>query len=399
MQFGPLVAVATLALALVVSAEAKTVKVGIVATFSGNGAELGQQIERGYELYLRLHVRDIAPHTIEIVKRDSKRPDGAEAKNAVLELIAREKVDVLAGFVFSPDAMSSAPLATQGKVPMIIMNAGTAWIPKLSPYIARVSFSMWQAGYVMGEYAAEKMGHKTAIIGVTDYPPGKDSADAFRLGFESKGGKIVDQMPIGGPAEVPDFTPYFQRVKDAKPNAFYVFVPSGNHATAVVKTYANLGMRAAGIELIGPGDITPDSSLQEMGDGAVGLIVVHHYSADYDTPENKAFVKAWKDSYGANSTPDFMGVQGYDGMAAIMHAVKKLDGNMDGDKVMDALKGWKFASPRGPIMINPDTRDIIQNEYVHKIIKDGARLKVSVISKVDQVKDQCIELKVGRCGQ
>ena len=399
MQLGHALAVGVLAVALAAGAEAKSVKIGIVATFSGNGAEFGQQIERGYELYRKLHANEIAPHTVEIIKRDSKRPDGAEAKNAVQELITRDKVDVLAGFVFSPDAMSSAPLVTQAKVPMIIMNAGTAWIPKLSPYIARVSFSMWQSGYVMGEYAAATMKHKTAIIGITDYPPGKDSAEAFKRGFEAKGGQVVDTIPMGGPAEVPDFTPFFQRVKDAKPNAFYVFVPAGNHAAAVAKTYANLGMRAAGIDLIGPGDITPDNNLQEMGEAAVGMTVVHHYSADYDTPENKAFVKAWKEAYGANSTPDFMGVQGYDGMAAIFSAIKKLDGNMDGDKVMEVLKSWKFASPRGPIAINPETRDIIQNEYVHKIVKDGARLKVSVVGKVDQVKDQCVELKVGRCGQ
>jgi branched-chain amino acid transport system substrate-binding protein len=226
------------------------------------------------------------------------------------------------------------------------MNAGTAWIPSLSPYIARVSFTMWQAGHPMGTYAKEKLGCSTAASGYTDYPPGKDSVTAFKTGFEGAGGKVVDEVPMGGPAEVPDFTPFFQRVKDAKPECFYVFVPAGNHAAAVVKTFANLGMRDAGIRLIGPGDITQDTELQGMGDDAVGLITMHHYSADYTNPQNVAFVKAWKAEYGADTTPDFMAVAGWDGMAAIHHVIGTLDGQITADGAMDALKGWKFQSPR-----------------------------------------------------
>jgi len=392
-------AFAVAVLALPAGVQAKNVKIGVVLTYSGGGAEFGEQITRGMELYAKLHQAELGGHTIELIKRDSKRPGGDIAKNAVQELITRDKVDILTGFVFSPNAMASAPLATEAKVPMIIMNAGTAWIPSLSPYIARVSFTMWQSGYPMGTYAAKTLGYKTAAMGFTDYPPGKDSVAAFQMGFESAGGKVVDSIPMGGPAEVPDFTPFFQRVKDAKPDAFYVFVPAGNHATAVVKTYNDLGMKAAGVNLIGPGDITQDTKLQGMGDGAVGLITVHHYSADYDTPENKAFVAAWKEAYGADTTPDFMGVQGYDGMAAIFHVIKTLDGNIDADKAIASLKGWKFASPRGPIMIDPDTRDIVQNEYVHKVVKKGGRLAIEVIGKIEAVKDPCKELKVGKCGE
>lgn len=380
-------------------AQAKTVKVGVVLTYSGGAAQFGEQIERGMMLYMNQHEKELGDNKIELIKRDSKRPGGDIAKNAVQELITREKVNILAGFVFSPNAMASAPLATQGKVPMIVMNAGTAWIPSLSPYIARVSFTMWQSGYLMGTYAAKTLGYKTAAMGYTDYPPGKDSVNSFKMGFEAAGGKVVDSIPMGGPREVPDFTPFFQRVKDEKPDAFYVFVPAGNHAAAVVKTYSDLGMKQAGVTLIGPGDITQDTQLQGMGDAAVGLVTMHHYSADYDTPENKAFVAAWKKAYGDETTPDFMGVQGYDGMAAIFHVIKTLDGDIDADKAIAALKGWKFNSPRGPIMIDPETRDIVQNEYVHEVTKEGGRLKIKVIGKVDQVKDPCKELKVGKCGE
>ena len=377
--------------------QAATVKVGVVLPFTGGAAQFGQQIERGYQLYMKLHGGELGGHKIEIIKRDSKRPGGDIAKNAAQELITRDKVDILTGFVFSPNAMSVAPLATQGKVPMVIMNAGTAWIPSLSPYIARVSFTMWHAGYLMGEYAAKKLGYKTAAVGYTNYPPGKDSLNAFKTGFQSAGGKVVDEIPMGGPREVPDFTPWFQRVKDAKPDTFFVFVPAGNHAAAVIKTYAALGMRAAGTDLIGPGDITQDTKLQSMGEDAVGLVTMHHYSADYQTPENQAFVKAWKAAYGADTTPDFMGVQGYDGMAAIFEVIRKLDGKIDAEKAIEVLKGWKFDSPRGPISIDPETRDIVMNEYVHKIVMKGGRLVVEVGEIFPNVKDPCKRLKIGKC--
>lgn len=381
------------------AAGAETVKIGVVLTFSGGAAQFGQQIERGMNLYSKLHADQLGGHKIELIKRDSKRPGGDIAKTAVRELVTRDKVDMLAGFVFSPNAMASAPLATQAKKPMIVMNAGTAWIPSLSPYIARVSFTMWQSGTPMGQYAAEELSCKSAAMGYTDYPPGKDSVAAFKYGFEGAGGEVVDSIPMGGPRNVPDFTPFFQRVKDARPDCFYVFVPAGNHASAVVKAFSDLGLADAGIRLIGPGDITQDTKLQSMGDAAVGLITVHHYSADYDTPENKAFVKAWKEEYGADTTPDFMGVQGYDGMAAIYHVIEKLDGKIDPDKAMAVLKGWEFASPRGPISIDPETRDIIQNESVHRVVKKGDRLAIEVVKTIEAVKDPCKAGKIGKCGK
>ena len=259
-------------------AQAQTVKVGVVMTFTGGGAEFGQQISRGMETFTKLHPDAFGSCKVELIKRDSKNPGGAEAKTAVQELITQDKVDMLTGFVFSPNAITTASLATAGKKPMIIMNAGTAWITNLSPMIARVSFSMWHSGFAMGEAAAKQLGAKTAVVGYTDYPPGKDELDAFKTAFEAAGGKVIDAIPMGGPAKVPDFTPFFQRAKDQKPDVFFVFVPAGDHAVAVVKTYAALGMRDAGIKLIGPGDITQDNKLQAMGKDAIGLITIHHLS-------------------------------------------------------------------------------------------------------------------------
>ena len=390
---------ATLAALAVPAAQARTVKVGVVLTFSGVNAEYGDQILRAMNLYMKEHPKAAGANKIELIKRDSKNPSGTVAKTEVQELITRDKVEMLAGFVFSPDAIASAPLATEAKVPMIVMNAGTAWITNLSPYIVRTSFSMWHAAYPMGSYAAKTLGCKTAAVGYTDYPPGKDSLEAFKKGFEGAGGKVIDEIPMGNPAQVPDFTPFLQRAKDEKPDCFYAFVPAGAHAAALVKTYGDLGLRAAGVKLIGPLDIIQDTKLQQMGKAAAGMVVMGHYAADYDNPANKAFVKAWHAAYGKDSTPDFMAVAGWDGMAAIAHVVKTLGGKIDPDKAMKALEGWKFESPRGPIMIDPQTRDIVQNEHVEEVVEKGDRLHVKVLETVPQVKDPCKELKFGKCAQ
>jgi branched-chain amino acid transport system substrate-binding protein len=378
---------------------AQTVKVGVVLPYTGVGAEFGQQVDRGMQMFMKLNPKAFEPYKIEIVKRDSKTPSGAEARVAVQELVAQEKVDILTGFIYSPDAIASAALFTEAKRPAVIMNAGTAWITNLSPMISRVSFSMWHAGHALGEAAVKIVKAKTAVIGYTDFPPGKDSLDAFKRGFERAGGKVIDEIPMGGAGQVPDFTPFFQRAKDKKPDVFFVFVPAGDHALAVMKTYGALGMRAAGIKLIGPGDITQDIKLQAMGDNAVGLITIHHYNADLDNPANKKFVEAWKKEYGPASTPDFMGVQGYDGMAAIAYAVTTLKGKMDPDAVINTLRGWKYDSPRGPISIDPRTRDIVMNEYLSEIVKRDGRLHQKNIGVITAVKDMCKELAEGRCKQ
>lgn len=378
--------------------QAQEVKVGVVLPFTGIGAELGQQIDRGMELYLKLNADKVKPYSIKLIKRDDKDPSGANSKIAVQELLTQDNVDILAGWVYSPNAIASAPVVAAGKKLSILMNAGTAHITNMAPQYVRTAFSMWHSGYSLGVAAAKQLGAKTAVIGYTDFPPGKDSLAAFKRAFEANGGKVIDEIPMGGAGAVPDMTPFFQRAKDKKPDVFFVFVPAGDHASAVTKTYAALGMKEAGIKLIGPGDITQDTKLQAMGDNAIGLITMHHYNADLDNPENKKFVAEWKKAYGANSTPDFMGVAGYDGMALIVDIVQKLKGKIDTEQALAIAKGWKFNSPRGPIMVDPNTRDIVMNEYLSEVVKgpDGS-LKQKNIGKIDQVKDPCKENKIGPC--
>jgi branched-chain amino acid transport system substrate-binding protein len=393
-------AASLLALCGAAAAQAETIKVGVVLPYSGPNSDLGNQIDKAFDLYVKLHAKDLGDNKIELVKRDEGPASGANVRTVVTELITNEKVKLLAGFVFSPSAIAAAPLATQAKVPMLIANAGTAWITNLSPYIVRFSFSMWHDAYPMGTYAAKSLDCKTAAAGFTDFPPGQDSALAFKTAFEKAGGKVIDEVRMGSPGPVPDFTPFFQRVKDEHPDCFYVFVPSGSHAGGVMKTYGDLGMRQAGVRLIGPMDLIPDYELAHMSDAAIGLIVMATYADDYDTPINKAFVKDWHDSYGPNSYPDFMSADGWDTMAAIFHVINTLHGSLDdGAKVIDTLKGWTHDGPRGPIMIDPETRDVIQNESAEEVIKkpDG-KLGVKVLETFPQVKDECKVLKVGRCG-
>src|ERR1700722_17269307 len=211
-------AIAALALGLMAPAQAAEVKVGIILPFAGVNADLGDAEKKGFDLYLKLHAKDILPHTVEVIQRDEGPPSGANAKTVATELITRDKVNIITGVVFSPSAIAMAPVLTQARAPLLISNAGTAWITNLSPYIARLSFSMWHQGYPMGTYAAKTLGCKTAAMGHPDFPPGKDSPDAFQTGFEKAGGKIVDSIPMGNPAQVPDFAQLFQRVKDEKPD-------------------------------------------------------------------------------------------------------------------------------------------------------------------------------------
>jgi branched-chain amino acid transport system substrate-binding protein len=376
-------------------AQAQEVRVGVILPYTGIGAELAQQIDRGMEQYSKLN--PLKGYKVTIVKRDVKDPGGANARNVIQELLTQDKVDVLAGWVYSPNAIAAAPVVSAGKKLAVIMNAGTAHITQMSNYYVRTSFSMWHAGYAMGETAAKNLKAKTAVVGYSDFPPGKDMLASFKRAFEASGGKVIDEIPMGGPAAVPDFTPFFQRAKDKKPDVFFVFVPAGDHSAAVVRTYGALGMRQAGVKLIGPGDVTQDNKLQAMGQAAVGLITMHHYHADLANKENQRFVASWKKDYGAESTPDFMAVGGYDGMAAIAHAIQATKGKMDAEQSLKALRGWKFASPRGPILIDPDTRDIVMNEYLSEVVMKNGRLFQNTIATVENVKDACKALKIPPC--
>jgi len=366
-----LAATAALALAATTASAQQTVKIGFITSYSGLNGNLGPYMERAVRLYLKQHEKDLGGVKVELITRDDTGPNPDKARQLAQELVVRDKVQLLAGVIFTPNAMAMAPIATEAKVPFVIMNAGTAVITTRSPYMVRTSFTLWQSSYPLGQWAAKK--YKTAYSLVSDFGPGHDCEEAFSKAFEEGGGKIVGKVRV--PLQNPDWAAYMQRVKDAKPDVLNVFIPAGKTATAVMKNFSDLGLDKAGIKLIGPGDITTDEELPNMGDVALGVLTVHHYSAGATRPANKAFVAAWKKEYGQNETPNFVAVGAYDGAAIIVDAIKALKGNMDPDKTMEFFKTWKNAnSPRGPISIDPETRDIIQPEYLREVKRVGGHL-------------------------
>jgi branched-chain amino acid transport system substrate-binding protein len=392
MHFGKsAIAAACIAAVFSAGALAQTVKLGVVSTYSGPFAAVGEQMDRGIRLYVQQHEKDLPPGVkLEIIRRDDTGPNPEIAKRMAQELITRDRVQLLSGAVYTPNALAIAPLATEAKVPFIIMNAGTAMITTRSPYIARVSFTLWQSSYPLGSWAA-KSGIKRAYTAVTDYGPGIDAEAAFTKGFSDAGGQIVGSVHM--PLANPDYVPFMQRAKDAAPDAVFAFVPAGKDATALMKTFGDLGMKQAGIKLIGPGDITTDEELQNMGDVALGVVTAFHYSAAGVRPANEAFVKAYKAAFGANESPSFLVVGGYDGMAAIFDIIAAQKGKIDPDKTMDLLKGWRNDdSPRGPIMIDPETRDIVQNEYMRRIEKVNGQLANVEFETIPMVKDPWKEI-------
>ncbi|MBV8032089.1 MAG: ABC transporter substrate-binding protein [Betaproteobacteria bacterium] len=379
------------ALALIsAGAAAQTVKIGLINTYSGPMASNGDQIQKAVDLYMKLNESRLPNGVkIEIIKRDDTGINPETAKRLAQELIVREKVNLITGVVWTPNAAAIAPLTKEAKVPFIIMNAGTAMLTTLSPYIARTSFTLWQSSYPMGEWAAKKF--KTAYIAVADYGPGHDAQEAFTKSFKAGGGTIVGSVRMPPPTS--DFAPYLQRVKDAKPDALFVFVPAGKSATALMKGFGDLGLGQAGIKLIGPGDITTDEELPNMGDVPVGVVTMFHYSAAGERPANKTFVAEYKKTYGDKAWPNFISVGAWDAMAAIYDVVIAQKGKLDPDKTMALLKGWKNPnSPRGPISIDPATRDIVQNEYVREVRKVGDHLANVELETIKSVKDPWKEI-------
>ena len=372
-------------------ASAQTVKIGIISTYSGPGSAQGDQLDKGFRLYLKLNGDKLPPGVrIEPIFRDDTGPNPEAAKRLAQELIVRDNVQFLTGVVWTPNAAAIAPLTAQAKVPFISANAAGVNIPYSSPYFARVSFTLWQSSYPLGKWAANKF--KRVYTSVSDFAPGHEAEEAFIRGFKEGGGEIIGSVRI--PLANLDFAPYMQRVRDAKPDALFAFNPAGKQATAAMKAYGDLGLAKAGIRYIGPGDLTTDEELQGMGEVALGVVTAHHYSAAGDRPANRAFVAAYKKEYGEKLFPGFMAVGAWDALDAIFHTIRQQNGKVDPDRSMELLRNYKNPnSPRGPIAIDPETRDIVQNEYLREVRKVGnvfANVEIETIATM--IKDPYKEL-------
>jgi branched-chain amino acid transport system substrate-binding protein len=368
------------ALALAPARAEDTVKIGLIVPMTGGQASTGKQIDNAIKLYMKQHGDTVAGKKIEIIlKDDGALPD--KTKTAAQELIVNDKVNVIAGMGVTPAALAAAPLATQGKIPEVVMAAGTSIITEKSPYIVRTSFTLPQSSTIIGDWAVKNGIKKVATL-TSDYAPGNDALAAFKEHFTAGGGEIVEEVKV--PLANPDFAPFLQRMKDAKPDAVFVFVPAGQGGN-FMKQYAERGLDKAGIKVIGPGDVMDDDLLNGMGDAALGAVTAHIYSAAHPSQANKDFVAAYKKEY--SQRPGFMAVGGYDGINLIYEALKKTGGNADGDKLLEAMKGMKWESPRGPISIDPETRDIVQNVYIRKVEKVDGELYNVEFQTFEAVKD------------
>ena len=372
-------------LVAVAAAAQEPIKVGMVVEMSGPFADIGRQIMNGARAYVKANGDTVAGRKVELVVKDTTGMAPDVAKRQAQELITNDKVDFLAGFGLTPNALAVAPLATEAKKPMIVMNAATSIITTRSPYIARVSMTLPQVTAPLATWAI-KNGIRQVYTLVSDYGPGIDAETQFKKTFTAAGGQIVGEVRT--PPNNPEFAPFLQRIKDARPQAVFIFLPQGAQPVAIMKGFAERELDKAGIRLIATGDVTEDSLIETMGDAPLGVVTTHQYSVAHDSPQNRAFLKAYAEIAGPGNRPNFMAVGAWDGMAAIYEVIRRLNGKIDGDRAMEVLKGLKIDSPRGPITIDPVTRDVIQTIYVRRVerLKDGKLYNVE-FDRFDNVKD------------
>ena len=352
--------------------EGDTIKIGVIAALTGPFVQIGKPFEDGIKTYMQQYGDKVAGKKIEILYRDDGGSNVELSKRAAQELIGREKVSFLIGFSLTPSALAVAPVATQGKVPMIVMNAVTTGITAKSPYMLRTSMTMQQMTEPFGDWTAKnKIGKVYSLV--SDYSTGVDAEARFTKGFTEGGGKIVGSARV--PLANPDYSPFVQRIKDQKPDAVFFFAPGVEDGVGMLKAYSDKGLDKAGIKFLGVGDMTSDSpTLEALGDRALGAVTVLNYSTALDNEANKSFLKAYAAANPNRPAPTFVTVVAYDTMGMIYETIRKLNGKVTGDAAVKTLTGMKWNSPRGPISIDPKTRDIVQNMYIREVKKVNGKL-------------------------
>jgi len=365
------------------SAQAQgTVKIGLINVLSGQFADAGIQLDNGVKTYMKQYGDTVAGKKIEIIRRDVGGPAPDVAKRLAQELVVREGVDILAGFLLTPNALAAADVSAQAKKFMVVMNAATSIITTKSPYMIRTSVTLPQVMETFGTWAA-KGGTKKCYTMVTDYGPGHDSEAAFQRAFKEGGGEIVGSVRF--PVANPDFSAFVQRAKDMNLECIYIFIPGGAQPAALGKAMAERGIDPTKTKLLASGEATSEQALKSMGDAGLGIISAWHYDYKSDAPRNIEFVKLFNEMHGRN--PDFFSIGGYDGMHAIYEALKRADGKTDGESLITAAKGMTWDSPRGPMSIDPETRDVVQTIYIRRVQKVGGELVNVPFDKIEKAKD------------
>jgi branched-chain amino acid transport system substrate-binding protein len=382
LMIAPLAGVAGAVLALSAAHAQGTVKIGLMNVLSGQFADAGIQLDNGVKTYMKQYGDTVAGKKIEIIRKDVGGPAPDVAKRLAQELVVRDNVDMLAGFLLTPNALAAADVSAQAKKFMVVMNAATSIIITKSPYMIRSSVTLPQVMETFGTWAA-KSGIKKCYTMVTDYGPGHDSEAAFQRAFKEAGGEIIGSVRF--PVANPDFSAFVQRAKDMNPECIYVFIPGGAQPAALGKAFAERGIDLSKTKILASGEATAEQALKSMGDAGLGIISAWHYDYKSNAPLNVAFVKAFNEMHGRN--PDFFSIGGYDGMHAIYETLKKTGGKTDSDSLIAAAKGLKWDSPRGVVSIDPETRDIVQTIYIRKVEKVGGELVNVPFDKIENVKD------------
>jgi branched-chain amino acid transport system substrate-binding protein len=359
-----------------------TIKIGVIMPFSGQFADPTTQIDDGIKLYLKQHGDKLAGRSVELIRKDNGGINPPVAKRLAQELVTRDNVDILAGFALTPNALAAADVSAEAKKFMVVMNAATAIVTTKSPYMVRVSFTIPQLNQTLATWA-QQHGLKNAYIMVTDYGPGIDAEAAFQKGFKQAGGEIVGSVRMS--VQSPDFSAYVQRAKDLNPQGIFIMIPGGAQPGAFGKALAERGIDPQKIEILGQAEVTDEHALASMGEVAIGIITAGHYDYNHHSKLNEDFVQAYKAENHRN--PDFFSVGGYDGMHLIDLALQKSGGKTDGDSLIAAAKGASWESPRGPISIDPETRDIVQTVYIRKVEKLDGQLVNVEIADIPNVKD------------
>ena len=356
-----------------------TIKIGVIAAFSGQFADTAAQIDNGIKLYMKQKGDSVAGKKIEIIRKDTGGPNPDVAKRLAQELVVRDKVDILAGFTLTPEALGAADIATEGKKLLVDMNAATGIVTSKSPYIVRTSFTIGQVTDTLGTWAATKGGSKKVYTMVSDFGPGLDAEKYFQAAFKAAGGEIIGSVRM--PVANPDFSAFVQRAKDLNPESIFVFVPGGAQPAALGKAFAERQIDPKKVKIMSTGEAVDETAVKAMGDLAIGRISAWHYDYNLKGKVNEDFVKAFNAEFKRN--PDFFAVGGYDGMHLIYESIKKTGGKLDGDSLVAAAKGMKWTSPRGPVAID-DNREIVQNIYIRRVQKIGNNY---VNVEIDTIKD------------
>lgn len=362
----------------------ETVKIGVILPYSGPFADAANQLQAGIDLYMAKHGDEVAGKKIEIIKRDTGGPAPDVAQRLAQELVVRDGVDILAGFALTPEALGAAPVSQEAQKLMVVMNAATSIVTEQSPYIVRTSVTIPQLNYSFGKWAFDEAGIKQAYTLVSDYGPGHDAEKSFSQGFTEAGGEILgsDRTPVANP----DFSAFVQRVRDANPEAVYIFVPGGAQPAAIGKALADRGLAPPETKIFAQGELTHPEALESMGETARGIITTFHYTLERDDPLNKEYVEGYTAANNGRK-PDLFSIGGYDGMHLIYEALKATEGDASGDALVEAAKGMAWESPRGPMSIDPETRDVVQTVYIREVQEVDGELQNVIIHEIPEVKD------------